>query len=86
MKAKYIGCVRNGWEHTELEYEYRGHTYFVTKHNNGYMGESLAEQHKKAQRDIDKAIEQANSNTEWQYEGSAQEGFDIFWKMLGEKF
>lgn len=79
MKAKYIGCVHDGWEHTELEYEYRGHIYFVTKHNNGYMGESLAEQHKKAQQDIDKAIEQADNNTEWQYEGSAQEGFDIFW-------
>lgn len=41
MKAKYLGCVKDGWKHTELHYEYRGHEYWITKDNNGYMGKAL---------------------------------------------
>lgn len=79
-KAKYLGAVRDGWQHTELEYEYRGHTYFVTKHNNGCLGKSLREQHEEAQRRIDELIEAQSKPIEpWQYEGSAQEGFDMLW-------
>lgn len=82
-KARFITAVRDGWQHTELEYEYRGYTYFVTKHNNGYMGESLRAQHEKAQRDIDERIEAKDKPIpEWKYEGSAQEGFDLFWKEV----
>lgn len=82
-KAKYIGCSHDGWQHTELHYEYRGHNYIVTKHNNGYMGESLAKQHKQAQHDIDEAIANENKpHEELQYAGSAQEGLDLFWAFV----
>lgn len=81
MKAKYIGCVHDGWEHTELHYEYRGFTYIITKHNNGYLGKSLREQHKEAQKEIDEKIEHMDDPIpEWKYEGSAQEGFDLFFE------
>lgn len=84
-KAKYLGSVRDGWQHTELEYEYRGYTYFITKHNNGYMGKSLRAQHEEEQRKIDEMIEARSKPIEpWQYEGSAQEAFDLFWKWAEE--
>lgn len=83
MKAKYIGAHSDSWKHTDLVYEYRGYTYIVTKDNNGYMGESLRAQHEKAQKDIDERIEAKDKPIpEWQYEGSAQEGFDLFWKEV----
>ncbi len=82
-KAKYIGCTHDGWQHTDLHYEYRGRTYIVTKHNNGYMDKSLAEQHREEQRAIDESIASANKpHEEWQYAGSAQEGFDLFWEFV----
>ena len=83
MKAKYIGCYHDGWEHTELEYEYRGYQYFVTKHNNGYMDKSLKKQHEEAQRNIDEKIKHKDDPIpEWEYEGSGQEGFDLFWDFV----
>jgi len=86
MKAKYIGCAHDGWQHTELFYEYRGHEYTVTKHNNGYMDKSLRQQHEDEQRRIDKLIEHQNDEIpEWKYEGSAQEGFDTFLKYVNEE-
>ena len=82
-KAKFICAVRDGWEHTELQYEYRGKTYWVVRHNNGYMDDPLWRQHKEAQRDIDERIKkEAEPVKEWKYEGSAQEGFDIFWASV----
>lgn len=82
MKAKYIGCTHDGWQHTELHYEYRGHTYIVTKHNNGYMDISL-KQHEEEQARIDEMIAHENNPIpEWKYEGSAEEGFDIFWEYV----
>ena len=82
-KAKYVGCYHDGWQHTELCYEYRGKTYIVTKHNNGYLDKSLRQQHEEAQRDIDELIERATRvPEEWKYEGSAQEGFDLFWDYV----
>ena len=79
MKARYIGCTHDGWEHTELFCEYKGHEYVVTKHNNGYMGESLRRQHNEAKRQIDEMISRENEPIlEWEYKGSAQEGFDMF--------
>lgn len=83
MKAKYIGCTHDEWKHTELHYEYRGYTYIIVKHNNGYMDKSLRQQHEEAQRDIDERIQrESQSISEWTYEGSAQEGFDLFWNYV----
>lgn len=83
MKAKYLGCVHDGWQHTELRYEYKGYEYWVTKHNNGYMDKSLKQQHEEAQHEIDEKIKHKNDPVpEWKYEGSAEEGFDIFWNYV----
>ena len=87
-KARFVTAIRDnrygkGWEHTELMYEYRGHTYFVTKHNNGYMDKSLRAQHQEEQERIDKMIEDANKPIPvWKYEGSAQEAFDLSYELL----
>lgn len=89
-KAKFIKALKNtnpfdkhAWEHTDLLYEYKGHQYIVTKDNNGYMGEPLWMQHKHEQERIDKLIEDQNKPIpECKYEGSAQEGFDIFWEYV----
>ena len=88
-KAKFIGACRgdkrdpHSWEHTDLLYEYRGHEYIVTRHNNGYAFDSLASQHKREQERIDKIIEDAGKDVpQWTYEGSAQEGFDLFWAYV----
>lgn len=89
-KARFIKAVRNSnpldrraWEHTDLLYEYRGHEYIITKHNNGYMDEPLWKQHEKEQAKIDNMIEHENDPApEWKYEGSAQEGFDAFWDYI----
>ena len=83
MKAKYIGCTHDGWQHTELHYEYKGHQYIVIKHNNGYMDKSLKQQHEEAQAEIDELIAHKNDPIpEWKYEGSAQEGFDYFYNYV----
>ena len=82
-KAKYVGAVRDGWQHTELMYEYRGYTYFVTKHNNGYMGKSLRAQHEEEQKAIDERIAAKDKPIEKApYEGSAQEGLDLIWNYF----
>ena len=83
-KARYIGATRDrnpreAWKHTELWYEYRGHKYCVVKDNNGYMGTPLRVQHEEEQRKIDEMIDNPKPVQEAQYEGSAQEGFDLFW-------
>ena len=91
-EAKYIGefhgsnAFGRAWEHTDLEYEYRGYRYIVTRHNNGYMGTPLKAQHEEAQRSIDELIENLGKPVpEWTYEGSAQEGFDLFWNYVEGK-
>lgn len=87
-KAKFISAYRDdrygkGWQHTELEYEYRGYRYIVTKDNNGYMGDPLWVQHQREQDRIDHMIEHEDDPVqEWKYEGSAQEGFDLFWSYI----
>lgn len=88
-KAKFIKALKGdnrfgkGWEHTDLVYEYRGYEYIITKDNNGYMGTPLWKQHEEAQADIDYKIEHKNDPIpEQKYEGSAQEGFDLFWKYV----
>lgn len=92
MKAKFIKALRNNpldkhaWEHTDLLYEYKGYQYIVTKHNNGYAFDSLYHQHQEEQKRIDDMIERKNQPIpEWKYEGSAQEGFDIFWDYVESK-
>lgn len=94
-KAKFIKALydrnplnKHAWEHTDLLYEYKGHQYIVTKHNNGYAFDSLRKQHEEEQRRIDEMIERRNQSiTEWKYEGSAQEGFDVFWNYVeGSEF
>lgn len=87
MEAIFKGAFqdkgKDGWKHTDLLYEYRGHEYFVTKHNNGYMDKSLRQQHLEAQKEIDERISQENDPIpEYRYEGSGQEGFDIFWNEV----
>ena len=95
MKATFIRAVypgaaerkfnRHAWEHTDLVYEYRGHQYIVTKHNNGYSFDTLAAQHKREQERIDREIaEDGKPAPVWHYEGSAQEGFDMLWKYFEE--
>ena len=81
MKAKYIGCTHDGWQHTELHYEYRGHYYIVTKHNNGYMDISLKQQHEEEQRRIDEMIEHEN-DTIPEYTGEAEKAFDMLWNYF----
>lgn len=82
-KAKYIGCTRDGWKYTELHYEYRGHYYIITKYNNGYMDEPMHRKHQREQRMIDEMIEHENDPIpEQKYEGSGQEGFDVFWEYV----
>ena len=85
-KAKYIGCIHDGWQHTELFFEYRGHQYIITIHNNGYMDEPMHKRHQKEHRRIDELIEHENDPIpEQKYEGSAQEGFDLFWDYVEGK-
>lgn len=89
-KARFIGATRDrnpreAWKHTELWYEYRGYEYCVVKHNNGYMDKSLSVQHKEAQAEIEKRILRKDDPVpEWQYEGSAEEGFDLFWGIVND--
>lgn len=90
MKAKFIAAIKNtnpldkhAWQHTDLLYEYRGHKYVVTKYNNGYAFDSLYQQHQEEQRKIDEKIAHENDSVpEWKYEGSGQEGFDLFWEYV----
>lgn len=90
-KAKFICAIKGdnrfgkAWEHTDLEYEYRGYTYIVTKDNNGCMGTPLWKQHQEEQERIDRMIENKEKPIEEQrYEGSGQEGFDLFWEFVNQ--
>ena len=74
---------RHAWEHTDLVYEYRGREYIVTRHNNGYAFDTLKNQHKAEQARIDYEIEHENDGPKpYKYEGSAQEGFDLFFEYV----
>ena len=80
MKAKFIGKVYDRYgKYIDLEYEYKGHTYFIRNHFSGNaMDESLYQQHKKEQERIDNLI---NNKTETKKEGSFN--FEEIWNMLG---
>ena len=92
MRAKFIKAIqdtnpfnKHAWEHTVLVYEYRGHKYFIDKANNGCLEDPMWKQHQENQRAIDEMIARENEPAkEWRYEGSGQEGFDIFWKFVEE--
>ena len=85
-KAKFISAFREGWEHTALEYEYRGKRYWVTRHNNGCMDDSLRQQHEEAQAAIDEQIRRESEPIrEQKYEGSWQEGFDQLWDYFEQE-
>lgn len=74
---------KHAWEHTDLLYEYRGREYIVTRHNNGYAFDTLRKQHEEAQAKIDYEIEHENdAPKEWTYEGSVQEGLDLFFDYV----
>lgn len=80
MKAKFIGKVYDRYgKYVDLEYEYKGHTYFIRNNFSGNaMDESLYQQHKKEQERIDNLI---NNKTETKKEGSFD--FEEIWNMLG---
>ena len=80
MKAKFIGKVYDRYgKYIDLEYEYKGHTYFIRNHFSGNaMDESLYQQHKKEQERIDNLI---NNKTETKKEGSFD--FEEILNMLG---
>ena len=80
MKAKFIGKVYDRYgKYIDLEYEYKGHTYFIRNHFSGNaMDESLYQQHKEEQERIDNLI---NNKTETKKEGSFN--FEEIWNMLG---
>ena len=63
MKAKFIGKVYDRYgKYVDLEYEYKGHTYFIRNHFSGNaMDESLYQQHKKEQERIDNLINNKTS-------------------------
>ena len=80
MKAKFIGKVYDRYgKYVDLEYEYKGHTYFIRNHFSGNaMDESLSQQHKEEQKRIDNLI---SNKTEVKEEGSFD--FEEIWNMLG---
>ena len=85
IKAIFKGKVkdRNGYA-VHLFYEYRGHEYMVTDENNGYS-EPMWVKHKNEQERIDREIEESQKPIkQCQYDGSGQEGFDIFWEYINE--
>ena len=82
-KAKLIGKIYDRYgKFVDLEYEYRGKTYFIRNHFSGNaMDEQLWMQHKKAQKAIDNELDNSmvvDSNHTWSYEGSADEALDLF--------
>ena len=80
MKAKFIGKVYDKYgKYVDLEYEYKGHTYFIRNHFFCFfLDESLYQQHKKVLDRIDNLI---NNKTETKKEGSFN--FEEIWNMLG---
>ena len=81
-KAKLIGKIYDRYgKFVDLEYEYRGKTYFVRNHFSGNaMDEQLWMQHNEAQKAIDNELDSpmVDRNHTWRYEGSADEALDLF--------
>lgn len=85
-KAKYIGRYVDKYDRdsVELEYEYRGETYWVHIHNTK-GNEPLAWQHRNAQAQIDKELELREKIKE-NHEPVETFGksLDYFFRMLDE--
>lgn len=82
MRATYKYKYRDEKGRAVLIYEYKGHEYEVIDYGI-WMNEPLSKQHKEEQKKIDELIDHENDPIpEWKYEGSAQEGFDIFWDYV----
>lgn len=97
-KATYKGSSRTADNRYYLQiWEYRGHEYEVEVPSNAWVCSSDYQssgynsqynQHRRAQEQIDELI--ANPAPEIKepvkqtYEGSWQEGFDLFWKSINE--
>lgn len=68
-----------------LDYMYRGHEYTVAE-NRAKGNEPLAWQHRSEQARIDQLIEEENKPKKpYRYEDSADAGFDLFWRFIGEE-
>lgn len=90
-KAKFLRKYHgNGFDFDAdmfyLDYMYRGHKYTVyyTVYENAKGTEPLSWQHRSAQARIDRLIEEENKPKK-PYEDSAQAGFDLFWRLIGEE-
>lgn len=84
-KAKYIGRCADKYDRdsVELEYEYKGETYWVHIHNTK-GNEPLAWQHKSAQARIDKELELREKTKEsLEPLETIEDGFDYFLNMIG---
>ncbi len=95
-KAEYIGAYTDRYDkrYTTLFYRYRGREYQVVKANNwgacssdytmkgGSM--TLSKQHKEAQEMIDNMVDNPSDfkPVAQKYEGSAQEGLDMFFNYI----
>lgn len=78
-KARFLGAVHNKYDpyRVELEYEYRGRTYFVTAYRNGYS-ETLGQQHRENQESIDAIL--AGSEEHGRYTGEVEEALDMLFR------
>lgn len=84
-KAKYIGRCADKYDRdsVELEYEYRGETYWIHIHNTK-GNEPLAWQHRNEQTRIDKELELREKIKEnHEPVETAEEGFEYFLNMIG---
>lgn len=84
QKAKKTGFVEYGKYSDEVEYEYRGKTYFI-EYAKGitYCCTSPRTQHINAQAKIDKQIEAENRPKKpYRYEDTGDYGFELFWKYV----
>lgn len=85
-KAKYIGRCADKYDRdsVELEYEYKGETYWVHIHNTK-GNEPLAWQHRNAQAQIDKELELREKIKEnHEPRETFGESLDYFFRMLDE--
>ena len=90
FKAKYKGSYRNKYDkryYTQV-WEYRGHDYVITVPTGWdcstdyiYGDMQQSKQHKREQEAIDAMLDNPKEELKkWKYEGSAQEGLDLFFK------
>ena len=81
-KTTFIGKIYDRYgKFVDLEYEYRGKTYFIRNRFSGNaMDEQLWMQHKEAQKAIDNELDSTmvDQNHAWNYENSADEALDLF--------